>query len=137
MKMKILLAALIIAAVTVRAEDKRATIVFTSDPPGQRVFVGYTTSLDKEYTKEFLGITPCTRSVPCGSHNTVLVPSMGFFSGWHRPLMVFTCEPTHGYTNLYVQKIVLHGDAHFRDPDVIPKAMFFDMYKTNMDKSDK
>ena len=50
-------------------------------------------------------------------------------TGWRVPLMVFSCEPPHGATNLYVQKIVLHGDAHLREPDVIPKAMFFDMYQ--------
>lgn len=137
-KTKMLTTLGLLAVLTACAADRTMEVTFNSDPPGQRVFLGYTTSEKKEYAKEFIGLTPCTNTVICGRSGTVVVQSkVSFKSSWVQPFMIFTCEPSHDATNLFPQKVVLRGEAHFHDADVIPKSIFFDMYKNPVEKPAK
>jgi hypothetical protein len=102
---------------------------FDSDPQGCRVFLGYTASVGGKYPKEYLGTTPFTNTIEVGRHDTVIVRSqISGLSSWVPPLMVVSCAPPFGSTNLFEQRVALHADAHFIDPQVVPRAFFFDMH---------
>ncbi len=108
------------------------TVHFDSDPQGQRVFLAYTANIgNKLENKQFLGTTPCTNAVLVDRHDEILIEQgrIAFYSGFVQPCAVFSCEPSFSETNLHRQTIVLRGEAHWREADIVPSSLFFDLHK--------
>ena len=106
--------------------ERTRDVKIDTDPSGMRIYFGIagTEELAREQ-REYIGLSPCTLTVPCDEQGRF----KNKVSSFARPKAVLMAEPPASATNLFPQSQVFSVPATFVRPPPIPAAVFFDMTK--------